>query len=50
LRLRESATFFDARTFARVTARFRAAKRAAKLAPALRKALQYHVYEFGRPS
>jgi O-methyltransferase involved in polyketide biosynthesis len=47
LRLRESATFFDASTFARVSARFRAVKRAARLAPALRKALQYHVYEFG---
>lgn len=47
LRLRESATFFDASTFARVSARFRAAKRAARLAPALRKSLQYHVYEFG---
>ncbi len=50
LRLRERATFFDARTFARVTARYRAAKRAVRLAPALRKALQYHVYEFGSPS
>ena len=47
LRIKESATFFDARTFSRVTARYRAAKRAVRLAPALRKALQYHVYEFG---
>lgn len=47
IRLRESATFFGASTFSRVTARYRAAKRAARLAPALRKALQYHVYEFG---
>lgn len=47
LRLRESATFFDATTFSKVPARYRVAKRAAKLAPALRKAAQYHVYEFG---
>lgn len=47
LRLRESANFFDASTFARVPARYRAVKRAARLAPALRKAAQYHVYEFG---
>lgn len=47
LRLRESANFFDASTFSRVPARYRGVKRAARLAPALRKALQYHVYEFG---
>lgn len=47
IRLKESATFFDASTFSRVTARYRAVKRAARMAPALRKAAQYHVYEFG---
>ena len=47
LRLRESATFFDASTFSKVPARYRAVKRAARLAPAFRKTAQYHVYEFG---
>jgi len=47
LRLRESATFFDASTFSKVPGRYRAVKRATQLVPALRKAAQYHVYEFG---
>ena len=47
LRLRESVNFFEASTFSRVPARYRGARRAARLAPAVRKALQYHVYEFG---
>ena len=46
LRLKEAVTFFDARTFGRVTARYRAAKRAVRIAQALRKSLQYHVYGF----
>ena len=50
IRLRECATFFDASTFTGVSRRYRAMKRAARLAPALRKALQYHVYEFGQLS
>lgn len=50
LRLKEAVTFFDARTFGRVTARYRAAKRAVRIAPALRKSLQYHVYRFGPQS
>ncbi len=47
IRLRDAATFFDASTFDRVGRGYRVLKGATRVVPPLRKALQYHVYEFG---